>query len=426
MTVALAQQCPEAHLVSSKPRTQTDVGVVPDGWDLLPLSQLMDFQNGFNAEKSAYGKGVPFANVLEVITKAHLKESMIPGRVHVNSEQLQSFLVRAGDILFNRTSETQDEVGLASVYVGDKPIVFGGFVIRGRPKTDRLNPAYAGYALRSPIVRKQIIARGQGAVRANIGQSELGAVLVPCPPVNEQPKIASALLDIDLLIRSLGVVIRKKQAIKQVAMQSLLTGEVRLPGFNGEWEIKSLGDLGEVLIGLTYAPADVSRDGTLVLRSSNVLDGVLTFDDNVYVATSVPDRIMVRGGDILICVRNGSRDLIGKCAKIDDRCHGMTFGAFMAVYRTPYHDFLYHQFQSDMLKRQIHEHLGATINQITNKSLKSFTVPYPVDEKERNAISKVLTDMDAEIFALISKLRKARQIRQGMMQELLTGKVRLV
>jgi len=174
-------------------------------------------------------------------------------------------------------------------------------------------------------------------------------------------------------------------------MQELLTGKGRLPGFRCEsgykqsevgvipqdWEDRSLGEIGESLIGLTYKPTDVSSDGILVLRSSNVKESHLSFDDNVFVQMEVPERIMVRPGDILICVRNGSRDLIGKCAKIDERAVGMTFGAFMAVFRTPLHPFVYHQFQSGGIKRQIQEHLGATINQITNKSLNSFRIPLP-------------------------------------------------
>jgi type I restriction enzyme S subunit len=112
------------------------------------------------------------------------------------------------------------------------------------------------------------------------------------------------------------------------------------------WTIRTLGEIGDSLIGLTYRPADVRPYGTLVLRSSNIQAGVLSFNDNVFVCSDVPDRIMVRTGDILICVRNGSRDLIGKCAQIDERAKGMTFGAFMAVFRTPFYKFLYHQFKS--------------------------------------------------------------------------------
>jgi len=187
-----------------------------------------------------------------------------------------------------------------------------------------------------------------------------------------------------------------------------------------------MGEIGESLIGLTYKPIDIKSDGVLVLRSSNILEGALCFEDNVFVKTEIPEKIMVRNGDILICVRNGSRDLIGKCAKIDQKVQNMTFGAFMAVFRTPFHNFVFHQFQSDTIKSQIHEHLGATINQITNKSLNSFQIQFPTDKSEQTAIATILNDMDDEIVALEAKLTKARQLKQSMMHELLTGRIRLV
>jgi type I restriction enzyme S subunit len=260
------------------------------------------------------------------------------------------------------------------------------------------------------------------------------------PTKAEQEAIAEALSDVDALIESLEQLIAKKRHVKQGAMQELLTGKKRLPGFETVgaihelplpnvphgWVVKRLGDIGESLIGLTYKPSDVRSDGVLVLRSSNVFDGRLRFDDNVFVETEIPERIMVRAGDILICVRNGSRDLIGKCAKIDEQTQGMTFGAFMAVFRTSFHNFVYHQFQSDVIKRQIHEHLGATINQITNKSLNSFQIPFPLDATEQTAIAAILSDMDAEIAALETKLAKTRSLKQGMMHNLLTGRLRLV
>jgi len=246
------------------------------------------------------------------------------------------------------------------------------------------------------------------------------------PPVVEQEAIAGALGDADGLIESLERLIAKKRQIKQAAMQQLLAGKKRLPGCKGKWDTKRLGEIGESLIGLTYSPKDVRANGVLVLRSSNVKNGTLAFEDNVFVETDIPERIMVRPGDILICVRNGSRNLIGKCAKIDERAVGMTFGAFMAVFRTEYHGFIFHQFQSDLIAQQIDEHLGATINQITNKSLNSFAVPFPLDDAERNSVSQILTDMDSEIVATEATLAKARQIKQGMMHNLLTGKIRLV
>ena len=192
-----------------------------------------------------------------------------------------------------------------------------------------------------------------------------------------------------------------------------------------DWDAKPLGEIGDSLIGLTYRPSEVRKYGTLVLRSSNVQNGTLCFDDNVFVDADIPDRIMVRPGDILVCVRNGSRDLIGKSALIDERAVGMTFGAFMGVFRSEDGQFLRHVFQSGIFKKQINEHLGATINQITNKSLNSFKVPLPPTDEERTEIARVLSDVDALLASLDQVIAKKRDLKQAAMQQLLTGETRL-
>ena len=195
--------------------------------------------------------------------------------------------------------------------------------------------------------------------------------------------------------------------------------------FPKEWYTKTLGEVGEALIGLTYNPEDVRGYGTLVLRSSNIQEGSLCFDDNVFVEKDIAERIMVRPGDILICVRNGSRNLIGKTALLDERAVGMTFGAFMAVFRSPVGKFVNYLFQSEILKRQINEHLGATINQITNKSINSFRIPIPPTEAEQRAIAAALSDVDALLGALERLIAKKRDLKQAAMQQLLTGQTRL-
>ena len=191
------------------------------------------------------------------------------------------------------------------------------------------------------------------------------------------------------------------------------------------WNVKRLGELGEALIGLTYKPSDVRKHGMLVLRSSNIQNDVLAFDDNVFVDTDIPERIKVRSGDVLVCVRNGSRNLIGKATVLDERTVGMTFGAFMAVYRSPIGKLASYLFQSEILKRQINEHLGATINQITNKSLNSFRVPVSPLDDERRAIATALSDVDALLGGLDRLIAKKRDLKQAAMQQLLTGQTRL-
>jgi len=132
----------------------------------------------------------------------------------------------------------------------------------------------------------------------------------------------------------------------------------------------------------------------------------------------------VRKNDILICVRNGSRELIGKAAMIDHSAAGMTFGAFMSVFRTQYSKYVFFQLQSLLISKQIKANIGATINQITNANFNSFIVPLPPLAEQR-AIAEVLSDMDAQIAALDALIAKKRDIKQGAMQELLTGRRRL-
>lgn len=192
-----------------------------------------------------------------------------------------------------------------------------------------------------------------------------------------------------------------------------------------DWDVVPMGQVGECLIGLTYSPFDVRDFGTLVLRSSNIQNGKLAFDDNVFVDMDVPARAITRKNDILICVRNGSRQLIGKCALIDDKTAGSAFGAFMSVLRSDSAKFLFFQFQSSILKRQIDEVMGATINQITNRDMASFKVIWPPTKSEQEAIAEALGDADALIESLEQLLVKKRHLKQGAMQELLTGKKRL-
>ncbi|MCX9565214.1 restriction endonuclease subunit S, partial [Vibrio cholerae] len=161
-----------------------------------------------------------------------------------------------------------------------------------------------------------------------------------------------------------------------------------------DWEVVTLGDIGQTVIGLTYSPNDVADFGTLVLRSSNVQNGKLAYADNVYVNMELPERVIVKQGDILICVRNGSRQLIGKCALIDENAEGSAFGAFMSIFRTKYSVFVFYQFQSDLIQNQINEIMGATINQITNKDMSRFKITLPSDEKEQTDIATILSDMD--------------------------------
>jgi type I restriction enzyme S subunit len=170
------------------------------------------------------------------------------------------------------------------------------------------------------------------------------------------------------------------------------------------WEVKRLKYLGDALIGLTYSPDDVvdEGDGTLVLRSSNVQNKQLAFADNVYVNKKIPEKLLTQKGDILICARNGSRSLIGKNAQIDESAAGMSFGAFMSIFRSPLNDYLSKVFNSPLFEYQSGSFLTATINQLTTGNLNSFEIPLPTKEERENIVN-FLDHETAKIDTLIDK-----------------------
>ncbi len=191
-----------------------------------------------------------------------------------------------------------------------------------------------------------------------------------------------------------------------------------------EWELALLTDKCELLNGLTYTPGNVQNNGLLVLRSSNVQNGHIDLGDTVFVNCMVDDEKYVKKDDILICVRNGSAALIGKCAKAD-RNYRATFGAFMAVLRGENNNYIFQLLQQGSIQKRINKNSDSTINQITNSDFKSIVIPWPSEELEREAIATALSDIDTLITNLEKLIAKKKAIKQGVMQELLTGKRRL-
>ncbi|MNK63562.1 Type-1 restriction enzyme EcoKI specificity protein [compost metagenome] len=170
--------------------------------------------------------------------------------------------------------------------------------------------------------------------------------------------------------------------------------KLRFSEFTEEWKVKKLGEIGEIVNGLTYNPDNIDDSGILVLRSSNVQNRIVTLKDNVFVKTEKFNP--VKENDILICVRNGSKNLIGKNAIIKKDYEGLAFGAFMTVFRSPYNKFVFQWFDTKQYKEIVNKNLGATINSINGSDLKKFKVPFPSYE-EQQKISSLLSLIDDRI-----------------------------
>ncbi|MBN6350238.1 restriction endonuclease subunit S [Providencia rettgeri] len=192
------------------------------------------------------------------------------------------------------------------------------------------------------------------------------------------------------------------------------------------WATKKLKHLGEAIIGLTYSPDEVvdisDSDATLVLRSSNVQNQKITLNDNVFVKKQIPKKLTTRLNDILICSRNGSRALIGKNALIDKNSIGMSFGAFMTIYRSKYNAYLSHVMNSKLFEYQSATFLTSTINQLTTGNLNSFEIPFPT-EAERIKIANFLDHETAKIDTLIAKQEKLIELLQEKRQAVISHAV---
>ena len=191
-----------------------------------------------------------------------------------------------------------------------------------------------------------------------------------------------------------------------------------------DWDVVPLLEKCQLINGLTYHPTNVKPYGILVLRSSNIQNDDFAFTDNVFVDIEVSDNLLIKSEDILICVRNGSSSLIGKCA-MASKNYNATFGAFMAVLRGNNNGYIYQLLLQKTIQKAITKNSDSAINQITNGDLKKVQIPFPTAKKERDTIVSYLSDLDILIKGLNRLITKKKNIKQGAMQELLTGKRRL-
>jgi len=231
------------------------MGCVPDlrfcefsgKWEIISLKHLLEFKNGLNASKEDYGFGIKFINVLDILENDYIIYDNILDYVNASEDQIKNYDVSYGDILFQRSSETREEVGMPNVYLDlDKNCIFGGFVIRGK-KIGEYVPFFLKELLRSSKVRKDITSRSGGSTRYNIGQTSLEKVKIDIPSLEEQEKIANFLSKIDEKIAILEDKLQLWESFKKGIMQQLFSQELRFTDDDGnsypDWEEKKLSDL---------------------------------------------------------------------------------------------------------------------------------------------------------------------------------------
>ena len=182
-------------------------------WEIYPLTDFMSFKNGMNPDAKRFGRGTKFISVMDILNNQFICYDNIRASVEVVDGDIETYGVNYGDILFQRSSETLEDVGQANVYLDSKPAVFGGFVIRGKSKSNYY-PMFFRYLLASPTARKKIIVKGAGAQHFNIGQDGLSKVCLNIPSIQEQEKIAKLFECIDTRIATQNKIIEDLKKLK--------------------------------------------------------------------------------------------------------------------------------------------------------------------------------------------------------------------
>ncbi|QKF66854.1 type I restriction/modification system, specificity subunit [Arcobacter venerupis] len=215
-----------------KPSGVEWLGNIPKEWEMKKLGYMFSFKNGVNTDSSNYGKGIKFINVKETINTNFIMEKDIEGSVLVSDSIIKENSVRKGDVLFNRTSETIEELALSTVYYDDKIALFGGFVIRGRQITKKLDLDFKKYCFQSTEIRKQIISYGSGSIRKNIAQTNLKNVYLFVPTITEQQKISKyldeKLIHFDNTIEKTKQSIKKLKLAKEALISQAVTGKIEV------------------------------------------------------------------------------------------------------------------------------------------------------------------------------------------------------
>lgn len=403
---------------------QTELGVIPEDWDVKKLGEIGSFSKGqgIRIDQSQSGE-LPCIRYGELYTRHsnYIKQyySFISKEVAVTAKKLA-----VGDILFAGSGETKEEIGKCAAFIDGIDAYAGGDVVIFSPySTDSL---FLGYLLNSPITVKQKASKGQGDAVVHISASNLKEVQIPLPATQtEQTAIATVLSDTDTLIEHLEELIAKKQAIKQGTMQQLLTGKKRLSGFSGEWEVKKLGEIANVIGG-----------GTPSTYTPNYWNGMINWFTpteiglNKYTYSSLRKitkeglencsaRILPKG-TVLLTTRAGIGDV---SILMNEGCTNQGFQSLVAN-NDVNHEFLYY-LVSTLKNVLIQNASGSTFLEISPNRIKQIEVKIP-DPAEQTAIATVISDMDAEIERLEQKRDKYTMLKQGMMQQLLTGKIRLL
>lgn len=417
---------------------QTEVGVIPEDWDVAPLEDFTSFISyGFTNPMPTADSGI------FMITAKDINQ----GKIQFNTarctteEAYRSLLTAKSRPKTDDLLLTKDGTLGRLALVDDRTVCINQSVAILRPNSKAV-PSFLKALLEAPAYQQQMIEDAGGSTIKHIYITIVNRMPVALPPTKaEQEAIAEALSDADALIESLEQLLAKKRHLKHGAMQELLTGKKRLPGFSGKWEVKRLGELFTFSGGYTASRDQLSTEGHCYLHYGDIHKSTKTFIDAHVEFQGIPKLdvplrkisagSLLEDGDVVFV--DASEDDEGTSKHVvvlNERNIPFISGLHTIVAKSKTDDlaraYRRYCFQTRAIREQfLFYAVGTKVSGISKTNIAKINLPVP-PVPEQEAIAAILVDMDAEIAELESELAKICALKQGMMQKLLTGESRLV
>lgn len=400
----------------------TEIGRISEEWEEFPLSSLVTdiadgpFGSNLKTEHYISKKQVRVVQLSNIGDDGwHDANTKYTSFAHAST--LSRCIIPTGSVLIAKMMPAGRAIICPNI---DNSYILGSDVVRITCNT-KLEPKYFVYSTKSKLYLEQISECTQGSTRQRTSISKLKNIQIVVPPFQEQCRIASALTSMDNLISSLGKLIEKKKNIKQGAMQQLLTGKIRLKGFSEPWVKRKLGDIGSLAMCKRIFQEETSEKGDVPFYKI----GTFGQQADAYITKGKYEQFkqmyrFPQKGDVLISAAGTiGRTVIynGEPAYFQDS--NIVWLAHNGEYIT--NNFLFYIYQRTDWNTE-----DTTIARLYNNNFNNTCIHFPSSITEQQAIANILSKMDNEITALETKKAKYEAIKQGMMQQLLTGKIRLI
>ncbi|QIB27025.1 restriction endonuclease subunit S [Caloranaerobacter azorensis] len=412
---------------NKKKYKKTEIGEIPVDWEVRKLEEIADIIMGQSPKSSSYndeGYGLPFFQGKTEFGEIYpniKKWCSQPIKISEPNDILLSVRAPVGDVNINNVKACIGR-GLAAIRY-----------------TKHSNFKFLFYILKR--YKQEFEKNAQGSTFTAINSNDIKNLKIPVPPLQEQQKIASILSTVDEYIEQTDALIEKTKELKKGLMQKLLTKGIGHNEFKNteigeipkEWEVKKLGDCGVCITGVSYKPKDLydsDKDCTIrLLRSNNINEKIILNEIQFVNINRVKSEQILKNGDIVICMSNGSKRLVGKSAlfKVQDG-HAYTIGVFCSIFRVKNDfdkDFISYLFNSIYYNKEIRILLsGTSINNLKKSDITNIKIPIP-PLKEQQKIASILSEVDNKIQQYELKKEKLQNLKKGFMQKLLTGKIRV-